>query len=101
VERLAQRLQLLGRHDRVVERHRVDTVEHDDGLGHPALNLVAERASGNGQGDLHRHGRQLDPDSADHAQVHDRAVQLRVLDGSEGLDDLVLCRCHGGASLAQ
>ena len=52
--------------------------------------LVLQRAAGDGEGDEDGHaavgGR---VDRADHAEVDDRAVQLRVLDRPEGVDDLV------------
>ena len=80
---------------------RVDAVERGRRVGHPVLDLVAQRAAGDGEGDEHADDAvAADVDAADHAEVDDRAVQLGVLDRSQRLDDLLgevaAIRCHCG-----
>ena len=69
--------------------------ERGDGAPHPVGDLVLQRAARDGQGDEDGHvavgGR---VDRAHHAELDDGAVDLRVLDGTEGLDDLVSREGH-------
>jgi len=75
-----------------VERdvHLRDSTERGDGLGDGGLEVVADRAARGGQ---RHHDRDaavvVDVDRADHAQLDDRAAQLRVDDGLERLEDLL------------
>ncbi len=65
-------------------------VERGDGLGDASRDLVAQRASGDREGD-----QDPDPavvvqvDVAEHPEIDDRSVQLRVLDRTERIDDLL------------
>jgi hypothetical protein len=98
VELLAQRLALAVGHHGEVE---VDVAHPGKRLHRPAdavLDLVAQRAAGDGEGDQHLHvAVRADLDVADHAQLDDRAVQLRVFHGAERFDDLI-CGGHGAVS---
>ena len=86
VEALAQLLALVVGHHREVEADGVHPVEGGDGGGDAVGDLVAQRAAGHGEGDQDADPAAVDADVADHAEVDDRAVQLRVLDGPQGLD---------------
>ena len=87
----AQRLALLVGHHGEVEvdaarRRRAARTAPVD----PVLDLVAQRAAGDGEGDEHAdRRRRLDVDVAHHAEVDDRAVQLGILHRTERLDDLL------------
>ena len=63
--------------------------------GDAALDLVAERAPGDGEGDLEGDRVAVDAHVADHVEVDDRAVELGILDGSKGGDDVVDGDGHG------
>ena len=60
------------------------------------VDLVAQRASGDREGD-----QDPDPavvvqvDVAEHPEIDDRSVQLRVLDRTERIDDLLARDWHG------
>jgi hypothetical protein len=58
------------------------------------LEARAERTTGDGERDGHRHVPGLDPDLAHHVQIGDRAPKLRVDDLLERLPDLVARRLH-------
>ncbi len=89
---------LIGHH-REVERHAADTGQRCHGGGDTAGDLVAQRAAGNGERDLHiEHAVVAEGDVADHAEVDDRAAQLGILHRSERIDDLLVRGCrHGGS----
>ena len=90
VQPLAQLLAVVIGHHGELEVDASDAVEWRDGVGDASCDLVAQRAAGDGEGDE-------DPDSsvvvqvdvAEHPEVDDRSVQLRVLDGTERIDDLL------------
>ena len=72
----------------------VDTVLDAVERGRPRcstrrLDLVAQRAAGHGEDDLQADRRTVHDDVTDHPELDDRAVQLGVLHGPEGLDDVV------------
>ena len=97
-----QVLALLVGHHREVELDVGDAVECGDGVGDPILDLVAQGASGDGEGDQDVGGAgvvELGP--PEHPEIDDRAVQLRILDRSQRFDELVVRDCHavhcGGA----
>ena len=75
VEPLAQRLALVVGHHREVEVDAIDAVEGRDSIGHATLDLVAQRAPGDGEGDEDG-GRAVATqlDVANHPEVDDRAV---------------------------
>ena len=86
----AQCLALLIGHHRELEVDRGDPVERHDRVVHAVLDLVAQWASGDGQGDEDRHravGSRLG--APDHVEVDDRAVQLGILHRTQRLDDLL------------
>ena len=85
---------LLVGHDRKVERDRRDAIEFGHRGGNPSLDLVAQRATGDGEGDLHRHRRALDVHPLHHAEVNDAAVQLGIFDGAQRVDDGALGHGH-------
>ena len=68
-------------------------------LVHPVVDLVAQRAAGDGERDLHRDVAVDDRDVADHAEIDDAAVQLGILDRPQGLDDLFGGDWHGRSAL--
>jgi hypothetical protein len=79
-----QRLALLLGHHAEVDLDRLDARERGQRGGDVAGQLVAQRATGDGQ-------QQLDPDQAagdrealDHAELGDRPADLGVVDGGEG-----------------
>ena len=84
VQPLAQLFAVGVGHHRELEFDAGHAVERCDGVGDATLDLVAQRASGHREGDE-------DPDAAvvahvdvaQHPEVDDRSVQLRVLDGTE------------------
>ena len=90
VEAHAQVLALLVGHDGEVE---ADTGHARKGLhcaGHAVGDLVAQRAPGDGERDQHLDAPVgPDLDVAHHAEVDDRPVQLGILHGTKGLEDLV------------
>ncbi len=87
---------LLVGHVGEVETDVADPVEGDDGLGDAALDLVAQRAAGDGEGDEHLYVGVFDGHLADHVEVDDAAVQLGILDRAEGFDDSGLGEGHQG-----
>ena len=95
---LAQRGALLVGHDGEVDadrrrRRRAPTTASVT----RSLDLVAQRAAGDGQGDLHlRRAAPSMRDVAHHVEIDDAAVQLGVLDRAQGLDDLGLGDGHAG-----
>ena len=95
VEHLAHRGALLVGHHGEVEVDAVDAVEGDDRGADPVLDLVAERAAGDGEGDADGGHSPVDGHALDHAEVDDAAVQLGVLDGAERLDDVGFGGGHG------
>ncbi len=95
VERAPELLAIVVGHHGELELDRLDTVELRGGVGDPTLDLALQRAAGNGQRDEHPDDTVVaDLDAAQHAELDDGAVELRVLDGSEGFDDLFLGDCH-------
>ena len=99
VEPAAQVLPLVVGHDREVDGHAGDVGEGEHGGVDPVGDLVAQRASGDGEGD-----EDLDRavvghlDVAHHAQIDDRAVQLGILHRTQGVDDLVTRDWHRAPS---
>ena len=93
-------LALLVGHHREVEGDPLHTGQRGQGRGHPAGDLVAQRAAGNGERDQHIDDAVVvERRLADHAEVDDRAPQLGILHGPQGLDDLLSRGCrHGGLS---
>ena len=90
VQRAAQVLAVLVGHHGELEIDRVDTVEFGGGVGHTPLDLGLQRTSRHGQCDQHADDAVAhDRDAAQHAEIDDRAVQFGVLDGTQGLDDLL------------
>ena len=58
---------------------------------HAVLDLVAQRAAGDGERDEDVGGAVgVDLGLTQHAEVDDRAMQLRILDGPQCLDELVV-----------
>ena len=90
VQALAELLAVVVGHHGELEVDASDPVERCDGVGDASCDLVAQRAAGDGEGD-----QDPDPpvvaevDVAQHPEVDDRSVQLRVLDGPESVDDLL------------
>ena len=90
VQALAQLFAVGVGHHREIEFDVGHAVERCDGVGDATLDLVAQRASGHREGDE-------DPDAAvvaqvdvaQHPEVDDRSVQLRVFDGTKRIDDLL------------
>ena len=96
-EHLAHRSALLVGHHGEVEIDPLDPVEGDHGVGDAGLDLVAERTTGHGERDAHGHDGTVDGHAPDHAEVDDAAVELGVLDRTQGFDDIVLGDWHGGS----
>ena len=89
VQRLAQVLALAVGHHGELEVDRVDAVELRGGVGHAPLDLVLQRAAGNGERDEDADDAvAADVDVADHVEVDDRTVEFGILDRSERLDDV-------------
>src|SRR5262249_55083618 len=84
-----QRLPLLRRHDVEVERDALHTRDITQHLGDLLLERVAQRTAGDGQRDRDADVAALDLDAADHVELGDRALQLRVDDTLERAEDLV------------
>jgi hypothetical protein len=90
VQPLAQLLAVAVGHHRELEVDVGHSGEWFDGAVDTSLDLVAQRAPGDGEGDE-------DPDTAvvahvdvaQHPEVDDGSVQLRVLDRTERIDDLL------------
>ena len=65
-----------------------------NGPGDPASDFADQRATrdseGNGYGDFAA----VDLDGANHVELDDGAVQLRILHGTQNFDDLVPGNCH-------
>ncbi len=95
VEPLTQRGPLVVGHDREVQVDGFDAVEGGQGARDPVLDLVAQRAPGHGQGDLHADPRLGDRDRAHHPEVDDAAMELGILHGAQGVDDLGFGDWHG------
>ncbi len=86
---------LLVGHHREVELDVGDAVECGERAAHPILDLTAQRASGDGEGDQDVGGAgvvELRP--SEHPEIDDRAVELRILDRSQRFDELVVRDCH-------
>jgi hypothetical protein len=66
----------------------VHAAEASDGLCHAVGELGSQRATGDGEGDVHGDAAPGDVDATDHVEVDDAAMQLGVLHGPQGLDDL-------------
>ena len=64
--------------------------QRGDRIGDPLGDLGPQRASGNGQRDRHAHVVAVDRDAPNHLEIDDRLVDLGVLDGPEGLENLGL-----------
>ena len=77
------------------QAHGVDPVEGGQRPGHPVLDLVAQRAAGHGERDRDPHLRAVDGDAPHHFQVDDAPVELGILDGAKGLEDLRFGDGHG------
>ena len=90
---------LLVGHHREVEREAGDAGECGDRAADPVLDLVAQRATGHGERDLHAdHAVVADLHDAHHAEVDDAAVQFGVFHGAQGVDDLLVGGCgHRGS----
>ena len=95
VELLAQRRPLVVGHDREVDPDLVDAGQPAHGLAHPLVDLVAQRAAGDGEGDLDRDPRPLDAHVPDHVELDDGPVQLGVLDGTQRGQHVVTGEGHG------
>ena len=94
-ELLLQGALLLVGEDVEVDVHVGHTRQRGDRAGDGGLEVALDRASGRGQGDGDVHDAvRAELDRADHVQLDDRAVQLRVDDDLERLEDLILAR-HG------
>jgi hypothetical protein len=95
VEADAQRFPLLVGHHGEVELDAGHAVERADGRGHAVLDLLAQRAARHGEGDEDADGAVVPQvDVAHHAQLDDRAPELRILHRPERFDDLLSGR-HG------
>ena len=92
-------LALLVGHDREVERDLRHVRQRTHGVGDPLLDLVAQRAAGDGERHLHGDVAAAHLHAAHHAEIDDGATQLGILHGAEGVDDLVLGG-HGGLRMA-
>ncbi len=85
-------------HHRHVDDHPLDAVEGLHGAGHPARDLRPQGAAGDRQRDEHGDRAAVDGDVADHVEVDDAAVQFGVLDGPQGLEDLLSGDGHRAGS---
>ena len=87
----AQLLALLVGHHRELEVDVVTPSSVRERAADPVLDLVAQRAAGDGEGDEDV-GRAVGVEfgSAQHAEVDDRAVQLGIFDRPECLDELLV-----------
>ena len=88
VQLLAELGALVVGHHREVELGPLDAGEGGDRRGDPVLDLVAQRAARDGEGDADRHVTAVDGDAPDHAEVDDAAVQLGIFDGAQRVDDV-------------
>jgi hypothetical protein len=97
-------VQLLGRHDRQVDADIPDTGQWRQSRRDTPGDFVTEGATWHSKRHPDRYPAAPYVDPADHAQIDDADVQLRVSDWPQGLDDLVLGERHpfsfGGAGLA-
>ena len=89
---LRERGALLVGHHREVDVDVPDARQGHDRVGDPAGDLGPQRAAGDGQRDRDLDRAAVDPDAPDHVQLDDRAVDLGVLDGAQGLEHLSLGR---------
>src|SRR5690606_2914949 len=77
-------------------RHRTEAdiyllrAQGTDRLLHVVLNLHLERTTLYGQNDVQRHPGAVDPDVANHAELHQAHAQLRILHSPEGIQNLFL-----------
>ena len=92
---LADRGPLLVVHDPEADVDLGDAVEGLHGAGDPIGDLGPQRAACDGEGDLDLDGAAVDGDALDHAEVDDRAVQLRILDRAQRVDDEGFGHSHG------
>ena len=101
VQGAAQRLALVVGHHGEVELHAGHAVERLDGTGDAVLDLVAQRTSGDREGDEDVGGSAVvELGAPEHPEVDDRAVQLGILDRSKGCYEsvvhLIAHRDHSG-----
>jgi hypothetical protein len=94
VEELAHGGPFVVSHDREVDRDRGDAVEGLDRVGHTGRDLVAQWAPGDRESDLHVDVTTIDDRAPVHSQIDDAAMELGILDGPEGIDNLGFGDCQ-------
>ena len=67
----------------------IDAVDPEDRLTGKVNNRTGERAAHRGEGDLCVDFSSFDLDGIDETEIGDRKVQLGVIDGTEGVKDLL------------
>jgi len=90
VQLRGERSPLLVGHDREVDVDAAHVGERRYRVGDPLGDLGPQGASGNGQGDGHADVITLDRDAPNHLEIDDRLVDLGVLDGPEGVENVGL-----------
>jgi len=88
LQTLPQRVALLVGHHAEGDVDMVDAVEGLHRVRDPVGELGAQRAAGDGEGDVDGDGGAVDVDATNHVEVDDAPVQLGILHGAKGLDDL-------------
>ena len=89
VEHLAELFAFVIGHHRELECDAGDTIDVGHRAADPVLDLVAQGASGDGQRNGDVGGAVVGEfGAAEHAEIDDRTVKLRILDGAEGVDQL-------------
>jgi hypothetical protein len=85
-----QRGPLLVGHNGEVDVDPVHVGEGGHRIGDPLGDLGAQRAAGDGERDRDSDMVAVDRDAPDHLEIDDRLVDLGVLDGPEGLENISL-----------
>ena len=89
-------------HDGEVKIDTIDSIESHNCVSDAILDFVAQRTTGNSQGDLNSHDWTVDGYSANHPEVDDAPVEFGVLNRTEDLDDIGIGDGHlGGLASGQ
>ena len=100
VQHLADLRPLLIGHHPEVDADEIDTIEGGDRLGDLALDLIAQRATGDREVDTDLDVAAVDGGRPDHAEVDDAAVEFGILHRTQGVDDGGFGDGHGDYSRA-